>query len=190
MLGATIGQLHMFTQSNSELINCNLHLLNIALNSLNSTNTIDVALSIIEIQGKNESQDVESLDFNRFQTWLTDHAANIDGLELRPCEWGNGVFATKDFEYDQLITRIPQKIMLSTAFHQRTNLKLILAKDPMLKSMDSLVLTIQLLQEDQDEESFYRPYLDVLPRRLPKLPLLYTTSDLELLKGSHVQCIL
>jgi hypothetical protein len=136
-----------------------------------------------------ESLDVETLDFNRFESWLTDHAANIVGLELRSCKYGTGVFATKDFPDDQLIVRIPREVMLTTGFHQRSDLRIVLAKDQMLQSMESLVLTIQLLQEDQDKESFYRPYLDVLPRKLPKLPLLYTASDLETLKGSHVQCI-
>jgi histone-lysine N-methyltransferase SETD3 len=112
----------------------------------------------------------------------------LNGLNLKVCEYGNGVFANKDFESDEIMTRIPLEIMLSTAFHQRSDLQLIVQNDSMLKSMESLVLTLQLLQEDQDPNSFYRPYLNVLPRKLPKLPLAYNLSDLDSLKGSHVQC--
>ena len=112
----------------------------------------------------------------------------MNGLNLNVCEYGNGVFAIKDFESDEIMTRIPLEIMLSTAFHQRSDLQLIVQNDSMLKSMESLVLTLKLLQEDQDPNSFYRPYLNVLPRKLPKLPLAYNLSDLDSLKGSHVQC--
>lgn len=160
----------------------------IGLNNSTSTNIIDTAFSILAILNNYNGMNIVDLDYSSFHEWLINHDAIINGLHVRDCEYGSGVFAKTNIENDSLMARIPREIMLSTEFHQRSDLKLILSRDQMLKSMESLVLTIQLLQEDQDQESFYRPYLNVLPRLLPKLPISYNTTDLESLKGSHVQC--
>jgi hypothetical protein len=38
-----------------------------------------------------------------FVYWLSENQVVTDGLECRPCEYGNGVFATKDYNVSSLI---------------------------------------------------------------------------------------
>ena len=77
--------------------------------------------------------------------------------------------------------------MLSTGHHLRSDLNKLFSQDPILQRIPSLTLTLQLLQEALDNGSFYKPYIQMLPRSF-SIPLNFNVRQIQDLKGSYVQC--
>ncbi|KAG5463324.1 MAG: hypothetical protein BJ554DRAFT_221 [Olpidium bornovanus] len=59
-----------------------------------------------------------------------------------------------------------------------------LASDPVLQIIPSSVLALHLLRESLDPQSFWAPYIELLPRRFD-IPLWYSLSELEALRGLY-----
>lgn len=57
---------------------------------------------------------------------------------------------------------------------------------PLLASMPNFILPLKLIIESYDPQSFWKPYIDILPRNVP-IPLNWTTEDVEMMKGSSTQ---
>jgi len=56
-----------------------------------------------------------------------------------------------------------------------------------LQLIPSLSLALHILSEKFMPNSFWRPYLDILPKSFD-IPLFWSIEDLSLLKGSPIQC--
>ena len=101
---------------------------------------------------------------------------------------GYGLFTSELLSKEDLILSVPLKYMICTC-NAPSELREIIQKDPILSQSQSLALTLQLWYESQSQDSFYKPYISLLPSELElNLPLFYTKEELHLLKGSHVQC--
>ena len=84
-------------------------------------------------------------------------------------EEGNGVVADVDIKKGDGFVSVPESFMLSTKCSDNEHTNRELAKyvqtDPLLKSSPSTTLSILLLYElRKQEKSFFKPYLDILPR--------------------------
>lgn len=98
---------------------------------------------------------------------------------------GAGVVASADLEDDKLFLSMPRKCIMSTDTCVAAKVGGAIKGDRMCVSMPSLSLAVHLVMEALDEESYWRPYIDVLPREHDlNLALYYTLDELKQLQGS------
>eukprot|EP01094_Clydonella_sp_ATCC50884_P020862 TRINITY_DN4435_c0_g1_i1.p1 TRINITY_DN4435_c0_g1~~TRINITY_DN4435_c0_g1_i1.p1 ORF type:complete len:519 (+),score=172.02 TRINITY_DN4435_c0_g1_i1:111-1667(+) len=93
-----------------------------------------------------------------------------------------GVFSTRLLLKGDEVLHVPFEVMLSEAAMDESELSHVLAR-----AGTSLSLTDQmalfLLYEDQQRDSFWRTYLDLLPSSI-STPLFYSDEELEVFEGS------
>lgn len=117
-----------------------------------------------------------------FRRWVTDHGGIIDNIDVVEFPgYGLGLQAQKAFKKDDAMITIPRKLFMSL-----DNPKLLaepyLTQIPLPPTMN-VKLALWLIQERLDANSFYKPYIDILPERIPHF-LQYTVAEMQELKGS------
>ncbi|XP_013139903.1 PREDICTED: histone-lysine N-methyltransferase setd3 [Papilio polytes] len=126
----------------------------------------------------------EKLD--KYLIWLRDNGALFQGVEISEFEgYDMGLKATKDFNEDSLILTVPGKVMLSEKDAIESELSSFINVDPVLKNMRNITLALYLLLERSKSESFWKPYIDVLPEKYNTV-LYFTAEELAELKPSPV----
>lgn len=156
---------------------------------VNNLETLDDLKTLIEIETEicefEKFTSAGTKKFDNFLRWLKEN--NVDGLQNLTIdsgfEEGNGLRAIKDIEEGKLIAKIPRKIMMTSEDAVKTNLKPWLSQDQMVKTNPSIALTLFLIQELRNPKSFWKHYVDILPRTF-SIPLFYTFDQCCELKGS------
>lgn len=121
-----------------------------------------------------------------FQAWLTDLGAVIKKVEVSDYgEQGLGLRVTEEVSEGEEVIRIPQKAMMSTETARHSSIGFLVERDPLLKTMPNVVLSIHLLVEKNSPASLWEPYINILPHKYNTV-LYFTPSQLEGLKGSPV----
>mmetsp|Transcript_1430 Transcript_1430/g.2026 ORF Transcript_1430/g.2026 Transcript_1430/m.2026 type:complete len:503 (-) Transcript_1430:138-1646(-) len=123
-----------------------------------------------------------------FTSWLLKHAPKCLVNDAFEFNWGglaegSGVVAKRTLKRHEPFIRIPRKLMITSTQASQSPLGQVMMKDEAFGTMPNLMLAVHLMFESLNPDSFYRPYLDVLPRQLP-LPLFFTSEELKELKGS------
>ncbi|KAI8815182.1 hypothetical protein BJ742DRAFT_765572 [Cladochytrium replicatum] len=129
------------------------------------------------------------------QNWSTPHESDVSSEQLQAfSEWakansitspklvpkvagskGLGLFATENIEPTETILQVPLSAMM-TASMSRHNLGKLVDAVPILQHMPSLALAVNLLRESLNPESFWAPYIHILPSAWIKLKLQPLTS--------------
>lgn len=121
-----------------------------------------------------------------FQAWLTDLGATIKKVEVSDFgEQGLGLRVTEEVEEGEEVIRIPQKAMMSVETARHSSIAFLVEKDPLLKTMPNVVLSIHLLVEKNSPASLWEPYINILPHSYNTV-LYFTPAQLEGLRGSPV----
>ncbi|KAI1317600.1 hypothetical protein EDD11_008170 [Mortierella claussenii] len=124
---------------------------------------------------------VHSSKQTRFISWLTENKAVFPKLDF--CEDGDGcgsVYCSEDIASDEVFASIPfSPLVLTDA----------LARKQLPSSVESLdgrtVLLLFVIQQRLlNEQSFFHPYLDMIPERIHNA-LEFDDQDLEHLKGTN-----
>ena len=147
-----------------------------------------------------------------FEEWLLSNGATFPHLELRsydapdvtskeskdpsspdeglPCEDApddsemRGVHANRPVPAHSQILTVPRRLLITVEMGKATPLgSAILRHGLDLDAPKHVFLMVFLLQDRVKEDSFFRPYYDVLPRTLSNMPIFWTTEELEMLKG-------
>nr|CAD7408321.1 unnamed protein product [Timema poppensis] len=125
-----------------------------------------------------------SAGFGDFISWMKSNGAEVDGVKITHFSgYDYGLQAEKDFEEGELMIAVPRKLMMSADNAKDSVLGPLMRKDPMLQHMPNVALSLLLLAEKFNPDSFWRPYIKVLPT-LYTTVLYFTTSELQELKGS------
>lgn len=117
-----------------------------------------------------------------FLQWITDNGGIIDNIEVAEFPvYGLGLRAKRAFQKDEAMITIPRKLFMSLD-------NPVLLAEPFLTEIPfpptiNVKLAFFLICEKLNPTSFYKPYLDVLPERLPHF-LQYTVAEMQELKGS------
>ncbi|MBZ4333427.1 SET domain-containing histone-lysine N-methyltransferase [Corallococcus sp. AS-1-12] len=94
-----------------------------------------------------------------------------------------GVFARAPIAAGEEVLRVPRACLVTLDVARASDIgRLIDAHAP--DTREECYLAAFLLQEKEREDSVWRPYLDVLPRAFPHLPLFFDAQELSLLQGS------
>lgn len=116
----------------------------------------------------------------KFENWLRENGAKFDGVTIEKYPgFELGLQTDRDVNEGSLIISIPRKLMMSTEAAQKSLIGSLLEKDTMLQNMPNIALAMFLLVEKFLPDSFWKPYIDILPASYTTV--LYFTKD-ELLE--------
>ncbi|KAI8900227.1 hypothetical protein BC833DRAFT_582724 [Globomyces pollinis-pini] len=125
----------------------------------------------------------QSLD--AFLTWLQENDVGTTDLVIKETSnTGFGVFAQNEIQINKTIVQVPLSMMI-TSIPSTPVLENIVKSDMLLSSVPMNTLILQLLIEDSNRESFWRPYLDILPEQFT-LPMYFNPDQMNLLKHSSI----
>ncbi|XP_065320446.1 actin-histidine N-methyltransferase-like isoform X2 [Gordionus sp. m RMFG-2023] len=137
-------------------------------------------------------QEKYKLNFNnrneylsKFILWLKlNNLKNLEKFEIKMCEnKGLGIYSTNLIRTNQTLTRINKNIILDSSSDHDLSLKSIIQNDLLLQKMQNVSLSLLLLEEMHKKDSFWKPYLDILPQTF-NTPLYFSENDFEIAKSS------
>ena len=124
------------------------------------------------------------IKFERFINWLHDGGAKFSNVDFI---FSNNkypdLYSTKVFAVDEKIMVIPMQLMITLKHARNTQIGSFF-KNIDLYSPNHSLLSSFILQEILNPNSFWKPYLDILPDTFDNFPIFYTAADEKLLEGS------
>jgi len=124
-------------------------------------------------------------DWKPFFKWFKDNESPMEDFDVTyKKEKGFGITTTKPINKGDVIFEVPQKFMMTnvTALNSAKS-AILIHNDQILQNIYSLSLAVHVLIEKFDQQSFWRPYIDSLPRNLSS-PLYWDPAHLYKLEGS------
>ncbi|CAH0559894.1 unnamed protein product [Brassicogethes aeneus] len=119
-----------------------------------------------------------------FTKWVKENGAQFNGCTITEFKgYDLGIKVNTDIPQSTLVLAIPRKVMLTVERASDSILKNLIKNDQILKNMPNVALAIYLLLEKFTDNSFWKPYLDILPKSYTTV-LYFTIEELEELKGS------
>ena len=143
------------------------------LERTNHENSKELLLLLKEMQEWDANSDFEQPPNpnppSKFKSWIDNNSGRLyinPSLIIKQDQFGGyGIFSSLDLPIATELVKIPLEFLIC--------------------EKDSFSLVARLISEDLDEKSFWRPYLDFLPRSFPTIPLFWSAQKLEWsLKGS------
>ncbi|XP_050299746.1 actin-histidine N-methyltransferase [Anthonomus grandis grandis] len=120
----------------------------------------------------------------KFNTWLKEHGAELHGCSISNFEgYDLGIKVEQEIPQSTLVIAVPRKLMMSNETVKDSIVQDLVEKVEILKNMPNVLLTVYLLVEKLKNDSFWKPYIDILPKSYNTV-LYFTMSELEELKGS------
>ncbi|XP_071963340.1 actin-histidine N-methyltransferase-like [Antedon mediterranea] len=125
----------------------------------------------------------ENLD--AFLSWVKEHGAMCNKVKIAKYNTeGYGIEAVTDVKEDDVFLSIPRSMMLTVETARQSEFGKLAETDPILKSMPNVLLAVHVLSEMFKPDSFWRPYLDFLPRSY-SVPLYFNEAEMSYLQGSQ-----
>jgi protein-histidine N-methyltransferase len=124
-----------------------------------------------------------------FISWLKKNGAKFPHLYVEKYKKNErGVKTKKTLEPNKNIIRIPKKIIIYSEMGKQTDLGMQLQKhDENVSNPDIIYLLLFIVKNLDDENGFYYPYYQTLPKDLSHLPVFWRETDLKHLKGSYIR---
>ncbi|XP_075154533.1 actin-histidine N-methyltransferase-like [Haematobia irritans] len=141
-------------------------------------NRIQVLESPLRRKSSNSDKSSRLVNIDKFYQWAKENDIQYDGIEIAEFPgYDLGLKAKRDINKDELLFGIPRKLVLceehedcvfARDFFKPSNLKL------------AFVLMVEALKPD----SFWKPYIDLLPETYNTV-LYFTVDEMTQLKGSN-----
>lgn len=126
----------------------------------------------------------DAATIDNFTKWITDNGAQINGCSISLFEdYDLGLKVNTDIPISSLVISVPRNVMLTVEAASRADFVELLGKDQILNNMPNVALAMYLLYIKFKNESFWKPYLDILPKAYSTV-LYFSIDDLQELKGS------
>lgn len=117
-------------------------------------------------------------NIEKFYKWAKDNGIQCDGVQIEEFPgYDLGLKATRDIKKDEMLFGIPRKLVLSEE-HEDCDF----ARDFFKPS--NLKLAFVLMVESLKPDSFWKPYIDLLPDSYNTV-LYYSVDEMTQLKGSN-----
>eukprot|EP00762_Andalucia_godoyi_P005152 ANDGO_04007.mRNA.1 [Fructose-bisphosphate aldolase]-lysine N-methyltransferase len=99
-----------------------------------------------------------------FLSWLSENGVDTSHFTIKKIpEFGLGVVATKAIPAKENVLKVPFSVMLTSQSCFLSNIGYVLKSEEKIKSAEDVVLSICLVYQASKPDSFWRPYLDLLP---------------------------
>lgn len=145
---------------------------------LNKIKAIESAVAVDDGVGCDRMSKIKE-----FCDWCRSNNAHFDDIEINEfpdCELG--LKATRDFKTTDLLVSIPDEMILS-AGNKMVKISEAMCSLPLIQVMDNVRLAFTLLVERLSHNSFWKPYIQILPARYETV-MEYTVDEMNQLKGS------
>lgn len=134
---------------------------------------------------KNQPQADEIDRFDVFLKWLDDGKCNYADLYLHYYDEDyRGIHIKQDLPARKVILSIPKTHIMTTDMAKRSKVGRQLRKPGLYLSCTDSYLAMYLLAERSNPSSFWRPFIDILPKKYSTMPIFFTDDELTWLKGS------
>lgn len=121
---------------------------------------------------------------NNLMVWVRQNGGEYHGVSVdRFPGYDLGLKADEDIAENTLIVAIPRRLMMTVEAAKKTILGKHIERDRILSNMPNVALALFLLFEKFQEDSFWQPYINVLPKEYNTI-LYFDVKDLEELQGS------
>lgn len=149
----------------------------------------------IAFGGEDESSELdEEVRMDAFRNWLVKNGVELSCVDFKYIkELGcNGVVCTDALEEGKTAFTVPRKLMITVEAVARSQSKRnivgeILRTDGLVRRVPSMALALALLVEvARGDKSFFKPYLDILPRSFENMPMNWTTEQLNGVENTEV----
>ena len=143
-------------------------------------------LKEIQINSVLPSDHPERIKFDKLVNWLIEGGAIFPKLQMRfYSEDYRGVHSTSFILKDECILFVPKShiITLEMAKSSPIGQKMVEADLDLLSPKHSF-LTTYILQERRKSETFWKPYLEILPEKFRNFPIFFTEEEKVWLAGS------
>lgn len=140
----------------------------------------------IKINSVLPSDHPERIKFDNLVRWLKEGGAIFPKLQMRfYSEDYRGVHSTSFINKDECILFVPKShiITLEMAKSSPIGQKMVEADLDLLSPKHSY-LTTYMLQERRKPDTFWKPYLEILPEKFRSFPIFFTEEEKEWLIGS------
>ena len=119
-------------------------------------------------------------EMHRFERWLLDNGATFPRLTMQT--YGDevrGVSALVDIEPESTIVTVPLKCLITVEMGKATDVgQAVIAADLELDAPKHVFLMLYMLIDRRNPHSFFRPYYDILPKKLSNMPIFWTPEEL------------
>lgn len=125
-----------------------------------------------------------SATIRKFTKWVEENGAKFDGLSIEEFPgYELGIKAERDITEGSLVISVPRKLMMTLEAARKSVLGSLIDKDKMLQNMPNVTLAIFLLLQKFTPNSFWKPYIDILPKSYTTV-LYFTKEELFELRES------
>lgn len=123
----------------------------------------------------------------RLLRWLEEGGAWVSQVHIATPEGGErGVLALGDFAPEETILRIPRCRVLTPEEVRASELGRFIDADARIDEQRAWMSAFLLLERERGEGSFWKPFVDVLPKSFPTHPFYFEDHELALLEGSFL----
>eukprot|EP01022_Parablepharisma_sp_SALTPOND_P026613 TRINITY_DN64487_c1_g1_i1.p1 TRINITY_DN64487_c1_g1~~TRINITY_DN64487_c1_g1_i1.p1 ORF type:complete len:635 (-),score=66.34 TRINITY_DN64487_c1_g1_i1:833-2737(-) len=151
---------------------------------------ISSAIEQYKVQYKNECGlsygDPTMTKIEKFMKWMRENGAKFG--KIRMYYYGpdyRGVHSIKVISEEENFLWVPRKLVITAQMGKETVIGAKLIASGVKLSWDYLIyITIFLLVQEYDENSWWKPYMDVYPKTVDTFPMFFSEEEKEMLKGS------
>lgn len=123
-------------------------------------------------------------NINGFCKWAKENGAIFDNVKVTEYPgYDLGLEAIQDLKKNEMFVIVPKKIIMSEE-SLSISLAPIVTEIPMFDSMTNVKLAFALLLEKINGDSFWKPYIDILPEKYTTV-MYFNTNEMQELKGSN-----
>ena len=123
--------------------------------------------------------------FEAMQTWLKEGHAQFPYLYLRYYDEDyRGVHAVTKIPNNRIILEVPLSHIMTSDVAKASDIGQKIIKSGCELNSTHSYLASYLLQEKHNPNSFWKPYIRILPQHYRNMPIFFEGADLDLLKGS------
>lgn len=126
--------------------------------------------------------------FEIFIAWMRKNGAKFDKIRMR--YYGpdyRGVHAYQTISEQETFLWVPKKLIITSQMGRDSKIGTLVKKSGIKISWDYLAyITIFLLIQQHDPNSFWKPYMDVYPKMVDNFPMFYSEEEKALLTGSPI----
>jgi histone-lysine N-methyltransferase SETD3 len=129
----------------------------------------------------------QKLLFSNLINWLSKNGAEFPNLEIKHYnERFRGIVATKNLHKGNQVLKVPHKCIMTTLKAYESEACLEIKSSGWEPQSSHTLLALMLLQEKLNPNSFWKPFIDILPPNYNDFPQFYNSDELKQLSGSFI----
>lgn len=96
------------------------------------------------------------------------------------------MYMKEDVERGAMIVKIPKKFIMSCDMGKKVTVsKELNDESPDFDKVKHIYFANFLLEDMENEDSFFKPYYETLPEDITNIPMLWSNKELNMLSGSY-----